>query len=62
MNHSVHDGPVACGVNAQDPSRIESIEHGPDDEALAQHELIGQWHQMVAYVAPDTGDQVQAAL
>src|SRR3954452_1160528 len=41
---------------------LEDIEHGLDDEALAQHDLVAQKHQMVAHVAPDAGDQVQAAL
>ena len=41
---------------------LEDIEHGLDDEALAPHELVGQRHQVVAHVAPDAGDQVQAAL
>src|SRR3954467_14011730 len=41
---------------------LEDIEHGLDDEALAQHDLVTQQHQMVAHVAPDAGDQVQAAL
>src|SRR4051794_11292667 len=41
---------------------LEDIEHGLDDEALAQHDLVTQKHQMVAHVAPDAGDQVQAAL
>src|SRR3954447_19741247 len=41
---------------------LEDIEHSLDDEALAQHDLVTQQHQMVAHVAPDAGDQVQAAL
>jgi hypothetical protein len=41
---------------------LEDIEHGLDDEALAPHELVGQRYQMIAHVAPDAGDQVQAAL
>src|SRR3954470_13802941 len=41
---------------------LEDIEHGLDDEALTQHELVGQRHQMVAHVASDAGDEMQAAL
>src|SRR3954471_10293786 len=41
---------------------LEDIEHGLDDEALAQHDLVAQKHQMVAHIPPDAGDQVQAAL
>jgi hypothetical protein len=58
---------------------LEDIEHGLNDEALAQHDLVpssgystgcaggtlaslAQQHQMVAHIAPDAGDQVQAAL
>lgn len=42
--------------------RLEGIKDGFDDEALAQHELVGHRHQRVAHVAPDGGDQMQAAL
>src|SRR3954454_675846 len=38
---------------------LENIEHGLDDEALAQHELVGQRHEIVA---PDAGDEVQTTL
>src|SRR3954453_19713237 len=41
---------------------LEDIEHGLDDEALTQHELVGQRYQMVAHVASDAGDEMQAAL
>ena len=41
---------------------LENIEHGLDDEALAQHELVGQRHEIVAHGAPDTGDEVQTTL
>ena len=41
---------------------FQDVEHGLDDEALAQHDLLVQQHQMVAHVAADAGDQVQAAL
>src|SRR6185312_4943181 len=41
---------------------LEDVEHGLDNEALAQHALVGQRHQMVLHIAPDAGDQVQATL
>src|SRR3954453_10266882 len=41
---------------------LEDIEHGLDDEALTQQELVGQRHQMVAHVASDAGDEMPAAL
>src|SRR3954447_18357094 len=39
---------------------FQGIEHGLDDEALAQHDLVGQGHQRVPHVAPDAGDEVSA--
>src|SRR6185437_415842 len=41
---------------------LEDVEHGLDNEALAQHALVGQRHQTVLHIAPDAGDQVQATL
>jgi len=41
---------------------LEGIEDSLDDEALVQHELVSQRHQMVPHVAPDAGDQMQAPL
>ena len=60
MDHSVDHRPVARVL--QPHLSFQDIEHGLDDEALAQHELVGERHQVVAHVAPDAGDQVQAAL
>src|SRR3954452_16833535 len=60
MDHGVHGGSVACMLKPH--LRLEDSEHGLDDEALAQHDLVAQHHQMVAHVAPDAGDQVPAAL
>lgn len=37
---------------------FQGIEHGLDDEAFAQHDLVGQGHQIVPHVAPDAGDEV----
>src|SRR5436190_17017108 len=42
--------------------RFEGIKDGFDDEALAQHDLVSQGHQVVAHVPADTGNEVQAAL
>src|SRR3954469_14142323 len=41
---------------------FQGIEHGLDDEALAQHDLVSQGHQVVPHVAADTSNEVQAAL
>src|SRR3954447_14851948 len=76
MDHGVHGGSVACML--QPHFGLEDVEHGLDDEALAQHDLVpssgysgcaggtlaslAQHHQMVAHIPPDAGDQVQAAL
>src|SRR5215203_7108416 len=40
--------------------RLEGIKDGFDDEALAQHDLVSQGHQIVPHVAPDAGDEVSA--
>src|SRR3954463_6279210 len=42
--------------------RLEGIKDGFDDEALAQHDLVSQGHQVVSHVPADTSDEVQAAL
>src|SRR5215212_9047331 len=42
--------------------RLEGIKDGFDDEALAQHDLVSQGHQVVPHVPADTGNEVQAAL
>jgi hypothetical protein len=42
--------------------RLEGIKDGFDDEALAQHDLVSQGHQLVPHVPADTSDEVQAAL
>src|SRR3954454_7247411 len=60
MDHGVHGGSVAGMLKA--PFAFQDIEHGLDDEALAQHDLVAQQHQVVAHVAPDAGDEMQAAL
>src|SRR5215208_4698754 len=39
---------------------FQDIEHGLDDEALAQQDLVGQGHEIVLHVAPNAGDEVQA--
>src|SRR5215212_6056602 len=39
---------------------FEGIEDGLDEEALAQHDLVGQGHEIVLHVAPNAGDEVQA--
>ena len=41
---------------------FQGVEDGLDDEALAQHDLIGHGHEVVFHVAANTGDQVQASL
>ena len=42
--------------------RLEGIKDGFDDEALAQHDLVSQGHQIVSHVPADTSNEVQAAL
>ena len=42
--------------------RLEGIKDGFDDEALAQHDLVSQGHQVVSHVPADTSNEVQAAL
>src|SRR5918998_5252443 len=42
--------------------RLEGIKDGFDDEALAQHDLVYQGHQVVSHVPADTSYEVQAAL
>src|SRR4051794_32079998 len=42
--------------------RLEGIKDGFDDEALAQHDLVSQGHQVVPHVPADTSNEVQAAL
>ena len=42
--------------------RLEGIKDGFDDEALAQHDLVGHGHKVVPHVAADTSNEVQAAL
>ena len=37
---------------------FQGIEHGLDNKALAQHDLVGQGHQIVPHVAPDAGNEV----
>src|SRR3954447_3784129 len=37
--------------------RLEGIKDGFDDEALAQHDLVSQGHQVVPHVPADTGDE-----
>src|SRR5215208_7103216 len=46
-------------VLGRDPGRRR---YGFDHEALAQHDLVSQGHQVVPHVPADTGDEVQAAL
>ena len=41
---------------------FQGIEHGFDDEALAQHDLVSNGHKVVPHVPSDTGNEVQAAL
>jgi superoxide dismutase len=41
---------------------FELIVDAFDDRALAQSQLIHQWHEFVMHVLADLGDQVQAAL
>ena len=60
MDHGVLGGSVACML--QTHVAFQDIEHGLDDEALAQHDLVAQQHQVVAHVPPDAGDQMQATL
>src|SRR4051812_16738194 len=42
--------------------RFKGIKDGFDDEALTQHDLVSQGHQVVPHVAADTSNEVQAAL
>src|SRR3954469_6620441 len=42
--------------------RLEGIQDGFDEEALAQHDLVSHGHQVVPHVAADTSNEVQAAL
>src|SRR4051795_12004506 len=42
--------------------RLEGIEDGFDNEALAQHDLVSHGHQVVPHIPADTGNEVQAAL
>src|SRR5215212_2497962 len=37
---------------------FQGIEHGLDEEAFAQHDLVGQGHQIIPHVASDAGDEV----
>ena len=39
---------------------FEGIEEGLDEEAFAQHDLVGHGRQVVLHGAADAGDQVQA--
>jgi hypothetical protein len=41
---------------------FEGVEHGLDEEAPAQHDLVDHGHEVVLHVPADTGDEVQAAL
>src|ERR1700751_17068 len=41
---------------------FQSVEYGLDGEALAQHDRVGQRHEIVPHVAPDAGDEVKAPL
>ena len=42
--------------------RLEGIEDGLNDEALAQHDFVSHGHEIVPHVPADAGDEVQAAL
>ena len=42
--------------------RLEGIKDGFDDEALAQHDLVNQGHQVVPHVPADTSNEVQAGI
>jgi hypothetical protein len=35
---------------------FQRIEYGLDEGALAQHDLVGQRHEVIPHVAPDAGD------
>src|SRR6188768_639183 len=41
---------------------FQGIEHGLDEEAFAQHDLVSHGHQVVRHVSADTRNEVQAAL
>ena len=40
---------------------LEGIKHGFDEKAFAEHDFVGQGHQIILHVAADAGDEMQTA-
>lgn len=60
IDHGVDDTPMARVLDLLDVFKL--IVDAFDDRALAQSQLLHQWHEFVLQVLADLGDQVQTTL